>query len=201
MSFFAAATTFNIWAVHMGAVKLLCHSAGSLALMFSVFLFPASECEVFSFINTFDPMMGSMILILGDVPIPLFLRLESSTKPCPITVLARNHIHAVPNHVAFTLSRKFAKKNPIPSEDLSTPPVRTSTSALHFFLSVLVSLSVQVLCPAALERCAGIRPLLKLEVDFCSSLPFQANKQRPLLHWLATDDDDELDAASFTAKN
>ena len=116
-----------------------------------------------TFINTFDPMMGSMILILGDVPIPLFLRLESSTKPCPITVLARNHIHAVPNHVAFTLSRKFAKKNPIPSEDLSTPPVRTSTSALHFFLSVLVSLSVQVLCPAALERCAGIRPLLKLQ--------------------------------------
>ena len=39
------------------------------------------------------------------------------------------------------------------------------------------------------------------EADFCSSLPFQANKQRPLLHWLATDDDDELDAASFTAKN
>ena len=116
-----------------------------------------------TFINTFDPMMGSMILILGDVPIPLFLRLESSTKPCPITALARNHIHAVPNHVAFTLSRKFAKKNPIPSEDLSTPPVRTSTSALHFFLSVLVSLSVQVLCPAALERCAGIRPLLKLQ--------------------------------------
>ena len=63
-----------------------------------------------TFINTFDPMMGSMILILGDVPIPLFLRLESSTKPCPITALARNHIHAVPNHVAFTLSRKFAKK-------------------------------------------------------------------------------------------
>ena len=63
-----------------------------------------------TFINTFDPMMGSMILILGDVPIPLFLRLESSTKPCPITVLARNHIHEVPNHVAFTLSRTFAKK-------------------------------------------------------------------------------------------
>ena len=104
-----------------------------------------------TFINTFDPMMGSMILILGDVPIPLFLRLESSTKPCPITALARNHIHAVPNHVAFTLSRKFAKKNPIPSEDLSTPPVRTSTSALHFFLSVLVSLSVQVLCLPGVE--------------------------------------------------